>query len=92
MLLRLLILLFTHSQCVRQHFTKKGAINGPYLGIEFGEDRIELNIPMPEGININGWRITPLVPPVVHFMSYTQEKLLESCLISISNKQNMLFQ
>ena len=90
MLLRLLILLFTHFQCVTQYYAKKGAIEGPCISVEFGEDRIELDIPM-EGINIGGWRITPLMSPMVHFMSNTQEKLLESCLISISNKQICCF-
>ena len=47
----------------------KGAILGLQQPVEFESDSIALDIPM-EGIAINGWKITPLMRPVVSSCSH----------------------
>ena len=44
-----------------------GGKKGPYLGIQFdeGSKQISLDIPLPNGVEHDGWRIYPLVPPIV---------------------------
>ena len=43
---------------------KKNALPGPDQNVEFESDMISLDIPM-EGLSIKGWKITPLIRPVV---------------------------
>ncbi len=52
---------------MEQFYKGEGAVKGPYLAIEFNDacDTISLDIPMPKGIEQDGWRIYPLVTPVV---------------------------
>ena len=45
-------------------YSEKGALAGPHQPVEFESDMISLDIPM-EGITIEGWKITPLIRPVV---------------------------
>ncbi len=54
-------------QAVEQFYERKGAEKGGDLAIEFDapSDAISLDIPMPRGIEQDGWRIYPLVTPVV---------------------------
>ena len=33
--------------------------------MEFVDDSISLDIPMPDGVNVEEWNIVPLVPPMV---------------------------
>ena len=33
--------------------------------LEFVDDSISLDIPMPDGVNVEEWNIAPLVPPMV---------------------------
>ena len=47
-----------------EEYEKKGVHQVADLKIEFESDRIALNIPL-KGKTINGWKITPLVRPVV---------------------------
>ena len=49
---------------VRSEYDKKGALLGLHQPLEFEADTITLDIPK-EGLAIKGWKITPLVPPVV---------------------------
>ena len=49
---------------IGHEYEKKGALPGPHQPVEFDSDMITLDIPI-EGTTINGWTITPLMPPVV---------------------------
>ena len=52
-------------QTVQQHYTAMGAIIGPDLSVEFESDSISLQLP-PEGVMLgSGWKIDPLIHPVV---------------------------
>ena len=48
----------------------KGAVLGLYQPLEFERESISLDIPMPDGISISGWKITPLIRPVVSSCEY----------------------
>jgi hypothetical protein len=52
-------------KAIELKYREKGALVGPYQPVKFeaGHD-ISLDIPM-EGLSINGWKITPLIRPVV---------------------------
>ncbi len=52
---------------MEQFYKGEGAEKGSFLAIEFDalSEAISLDIPMPEGIEQDGWRIYPLVTPVV---------------------------
>ncbi len=52
---------------MEQFYERKGAEKGSHLAIEFEypSETISLDIPMPNGIEQDGWRIYPLVTPVV---------------------------
>ncbi len=54
-------------QAVEQMYEKKRAEKGSHLAIEFEvpSEPISLDIPMPRGVEQDGWRIYPLVTPVV---------------------------
>ena len=52
------------DKVIGDNYSKKGAIAGPHQPVEFESDMITLDIPV-KGITINGWKITPLVRPVV---------------------------
>ena len=45
-------------------YKKDHAIRGPHQPVEFEADVISLDIPM-KGLSIKGWKITPLIRPVV---------------------------
>ena len=45
-------------------YKEEGAILGLHQPVEFVADAISLDIPM-EGLSIKGWKITPLIRPVV---------------------------
>ena len=47
-----------------EEYKKEGARPGPDQNIEFEADMITLNIPL-KGKTISGWKITPLIRPVV---------------------------
>ena len=49
---------------VEEEYTKKNALPGPDQNVEFESEAISLDIPMV-GIAIKGWKITPLIRPVV---------------------------
>ena len=49
---------------VRDWYEKKGAVLGVEHLVEFEEDSITVDIP-EEGTIIKGWKITPLISPVV---------------------------
>ena len=51
-------------QVVKNLYEKKGAILGIEQLVEFEKDSITVGIP-EEGITIKGWKITPLISPVV---------------------------
>ena len=49
---------------VKDLYEKKGAVLGVEHLVEFEGDNITIDIP-EEGTTIKGWKITPLIPPVV---------------------------
>ena len=49
---------------MREEYEKKGAVLGLHQPVDFESDMITLDIPM-EGVSISGWKIIPLVHPVV---------------------------
>ena len=48
---------------MKQYFEDKGAKERSYIEVEFKEKSISLNIPMLEGVTVNEWKLTALVPP-----------------------------
>lgn len=56
-------------QALRRDYIDKGARLGPFQPVYFELDEIKLDIPM-EGTVVDGWKITPLIRPVVSFRSY----------------------
>ncbi len=52
---------------MEQFYERKGAEKGSHLTIEFEvpSEAISLDIPMLEGIEKDGWKIYPLVTPIV---------------------------
>ena len=51
-------------QVVKQEYKDEKAVLGLHQLVEFESDAISLDIPL-EGITIKGWKITPLIRPVV---------------------------
>jgi hypothetical protein len=55
-------------KAIELEYRGKGALFGPHQPVEFEASHdavsISLDIPM-EGLFINGWKITPLIRPVV---------------------------
>ena len=52
-------------QKIKRYYKKERAKEGAYLPVEFEEDKISLDIPMPGGVTVSEWKLTPLVPPIV---------------------------
>ena len=52
-------------QETQKYFKQIGAEERLYLDVEFEEETISLNIPMPTGTEVNEWKLTPLVRPKV---------------------------
>ena len=52
-------------QEVKQYFEEMGAKERAHLEVEFKEKSISLDIPMREGVAVNEWKLTALVPPHV---------------------------
>ena len=56
---------------VRKEYDNKGALLGLHQPLEFEAESDEITLDIPkEGITIKGWKITPLVPPVVSSCGY----------------------
>ena len=53
---------------MKKHFDEIAARRKSYLDVEFVVDSISLDIPMPDGINVQEWNLAPLVPPKVQFL------------------------
>ena len=55
-------------KAIEINYREKGALRrvGPHQPAKFETDAITLDIPM-EGLSIQGWKITPLMRPVVSF-------------------------
>ena len=51
---------------VKDLYEKKGAVLGVEQLVEFEEDSITVDIPN-EGTTVKGWKITPLISPVVRY-------------------------
>ena len=49
---------------MKEEYQKKQAQSGHTQPIDFESDQITLDIPMT-GVTSNGWKISPLFPPVV---------------------------
>ena len=68
----LVIHITLYFQVVKEDYCRKEALPGPEQLVEFELDQITLNIP-PEGITLKeGWKITPLIVPVVSTHNVTQ--------------------
>ena len=52
-------------QKIKRYYKKERAKEGAYLNVEFEEDKISLDIPMPDGVTVSEWKLTPSVPPIV---------------------------
>ena len=52
---------------MKKAYEKDKALLGLHQVVEFESDAVMLDIPM-EGITAKGWRITPLIRPVVSLM------------------------
>ena len=48
----------------KKYYSQQGVVSGLDHIVEFEADQISLDIPM-EGINLRGWALKPLFPPVV---------------------------
>ena len=55
---------------VERDYRKKRAQSGPKQVVEFESDRISLDIPMEGTGDLKGWKIFPLMRPVVSKMLY----------------------
>ena len=51
-------------QVIQERYSNLDTISGPDFEVQFEEDTICLEIPR-DGLQLNGWEIRPLVPPVV---------------------------
>ena len=49
---------------MKEEYIREGAVRDLHQSIEFESDAISLDIPL-EGVNTKGWKITPLIHPVV---------------------------
>ena len=49
---------------MKEEYAREGAIRDVHQPVEFESEAISLNIPL-EGVSIKGWKITPLMRPVV---------------------------
>ena len=56
--------MFVQFKVVKEKYERGRAIHGPHQPLEFESNAITLNIPM-DGKAISGWKITPLIRPVV---------------------------
>ena len=81
----LFILMITVTlQVVQQHYTAMGVTIGLDLPVEFESDSISLKLP-PEGVMLeNGWRITPLTPPVVRKFIVGHQNLIELTMFALT--------
>lgn len=52
-------------QVIQQEYTSNGATIGPDLPVEFEYDSISLQLPSEEDILDGGWKIFPLIHPMV---------------------------
>ena len=52
------------NKVIGDKYNKEGVLPGPHQPVEFEKDMITLDIPV-EGTTLKGWKITPLVRPVV---------------------------
>ena len=54
---------------MKEYYEENKAVAGPDLPVEFESNEIKLSIPM-EGVSLEGgWKIKPLIPPVVRIMT-----------------------
>ena len=53
-----------YVKVVKEEYERESAVRGLHQPLEFESNAITLDIPM-EGISICGWKITPLIRPVV---------------------------
>ena len=57
------------NKVIGDKYNKEGALPGPHQLVEFESDMITLDIPT-KGTTINGWKIIPLIRPVVSSCEY----------------------
>ena len=50
---------------MKKYFEELEAKRKSHLEVEFIADFISLDIPMPEGVDVEEWNLLPLVPPKV---------------------------
>ena len=68
LLLQLLSVSFP-VQVVKEEYKKYNALLGLRQLVEFESDAVMLDIPI-QGIAVKGWKITPLIRPVVSLIYY----------------------
>ena len=64
-------------QKVKRYYKKERAKKGAYLPVEFEEEKISLDIPMPDGVTVSEWKLTPLVPPNVSLTTSSFTKCIQ---------------
>ena len=64
-------------QKVKRYYKKERAKKGAYLPVEFEEEKISLDIPMPDGVTVSEWKLTPLVPPNVRLTTSSFTKCIQ---------------
>ena len=61
-------------QAIQTHYSGLDAERGPHLKVGFERDRISLELPGSD--LLNGWTITPLVPPVVRLCHFGASEIV----------------
>ena len=63
----------THTQAVSKYYSRRRALEGPYMSIEFEADSITLDIPF-DGLPVGKWTLIPLTSPQVITLSNSLKK------------------
>ena len=71
-----MLTLFSFFWATQDHFEKLGAQEKLNLEVEFEDSNISLDIPLSSGVDINEWRLKPLVKPKVIFANSYQIMLV----------------
>lgn len=61
-----------HLQVVNEHYERKRAEDGPTVIVTITGDQVGVDIG-DDGVNVNGWSLTPLATPkVLHLSTWLQ--------------------
>ena len=75
------------EQETKKYFSEMGAEEKSYIDVEFNDDAIVLSVPMPEGTDIEEWKLIPLVPPKVSFAGCVCLQCAIVLLLQLSRKR-----